>query len=87
MMANTIDTERIELALADPKAPWYESDLVDWVSALVKDYKIMGTEIIKFNNKYVAIKQRLEAENRALHKDILKQNEIIADLQIQENPR
>ena len=33
------NTDRIELALCDPDAPWYGSDLVSWVGDLINEHK------------------------------------------------
>ena len=30
---------KIELALCDPNAPWYGSDLVEWVADLIQENK------------------------------------------------
>ena len=38
----------------------------------------LAKEMIRFNDKCVKIRRRLEDENRALHKDILKMNELLA---------
>ena len=38
----------------------------------------LAKDIIKFNDKCVEIRRRLEAENRALHKDIRTMNEELA---------
>jgi hypothetical protein len=40
-MATKIDIEKIELALCDPQAPWYASDLVSMVADLIEAYKEM----------------------------------------------
>ncbi len=36
-----INVEKIKIALADPNAPWYGSDLVPWVADLVEEYEAL----------------------------------------------
>ena len=38
----------------------------------------LAADIIKFNDRCLETRRRLEDENKALHKDILKMNELLA---------
>lgn len=40
-----MEIDKIIQALIDPNAPWYGSDLVDWVADLIEDYKAQAKRI------------------------------------------
>jgi len=39
-----MNTDKIKVALADPKAPWYGSDLVGWVADLLEEHERLKKE-------------------------------------------
>lgn len=42
-----MDLDKIISALTDPKAPWYGSDLVEWIADLIDEYKKQKVKIKK----------------------------------------
>lgn len=42
--------EKIQIALSDPKAPWYGSDLVSWVADLLETEKLFEALLKEVKN-------------------------------------
>lgn len=50
-----MDLDKIISALTDPKAPWYGSDLVEWVADLIDEYKKQKVKIKELEEGLIKI--------------------------------
>jgi len=58
------ECDRIERALADPGAPWYGSDLVEWVADQCQHVRALLAEIERHKAKTCCIACHMEGERQ-----------------------